>query len=511
MITGEATTPAASTTVTGAPPLSPGLSRAPTMAGIAMAGALVAAVVLRFWTTSDLWLDEVLSVNIARLPLPSLFDALRQDGSPPLYYVLLHGWMEVFGTGDLAVRSLSGVFAVAALPVVWVLGRDVGGPRTAWAALVLVASSPFAVRYATEARMYSLLVLLTAIGAVATRRALTRPTRPALAAVAATSGLLLLTHYWAFYLVLIVVAWLGACSWRSADRGAQMSVLAAVAAGALLFLPWLPTMLFQLAHTGTPWGRPPTFVALVDTAVAFGGGDTVRGWSLTIVLTALIALGLLRRPQARPLAVAWLGTLALAIATSWLIGSAFAIRYTAVVLVPFLVLAAHGVGALANARGRAAVLVFAAATGLHGASLDIDRNRTQAGEIGRALAGAARPGDLVAYCPDQLGPAVSRLAPAGLVHLTYPGGASPTRVDWRDYGARNRAGDPGGFADQLVIEAGRDRAVWLVWMPGYRTLGDDCDQLNEELAAIRPGGRRVVTRNPERYGERADLWRYPAP
>ncbi len=59
--------------------------------------ALLAALVLRFWTTSDLWLDEALTVDIARLPLHDLPSFLRRDGAPPLYYVLLHVWMGWFG------------------------------------------------------------------------------------------------------------------------------------------------------------------------------------------------------------------------------------------------------------------------------------------------------------------------------------------------------------------------------------------------------------------------------
>ena len=58
-----------------------------------LAVAVVVAVVLRFVTTSDLWLDEALTVNIAKLPLGDLRAALLRDGAPPLYYVLLHGWM----------------------------------------------------------------------------------------------------------------------------------------------------------------------------------------------------------------------------------------------------------------------------------------------------------------------------------------------------------------------------------------------------------------------------------
>src|SRR3954468_7630871 len=79
---------------------------------LAVAGVIAAGVALRFIARSDLWADEVLSVNISRLPISDLRGALRHDGAPPLYYALLHVWMSVFGTGNEAVRSLSGLFGV---------------------------------------------------------------------------------------------------------------------------------------------------------------------------------------------------------------------------------------------------------------------------------------------------------------------------------------------------------------------------------------------------------------
>ncbi|MGH9158012.1 MAG: glycosyltransferase family 39 protein [Acidimicrobiales bacterium] len=506
-------------------PVTPGGGRLATGAPVGLAGLLAVAVILRFWTRSDLWLDEALSVHIARLPLDSMFEALRRDGSPPLYYVLLHGWMEVFGTGDVAVRSLSGAAGVTALPMIWLLGRDIGGRRGAVSALVLLASSPFAIRYSTEARMYSLVVLLTLVGALCLRRSLLRPTGPARAALAVTSGLLLLTHYWALYLVAVVALWLVARAWRGPERRVTLSCLAAVAAGGLLFLPWLPTFAFQATSTGTPWGGPADFTAVVDTVVAFGGGANMHGWLLTTVLVTLAGLGLFglpldgrrieldlsTRPAARPLAFVLLATLAMAISVNWIQGTAFAPRYAAVVLVPFLLLGALGMAVLDDARLRAAVTALVALVGLYGASFNVVRNRTQASEVAQALRASAGAGDVVAYCPDQLGPAVSRLAPVGLVQTTFPDGAGPALVDWVDYEARSRAGDPAAFAAELVARAGPGHDVWLVWMPGYRTLGEKCDTLNARLGTLRPGATTVVVRHPGRYPERADLWRFPPP
>ena len=67
----------------------------------------------------------------------------RRDGHPPLFYLLLHGWIAAVGDSDLAVRALSGLWAVALLPLVWIAGRRVGGRRTAACTVVILALSPF--------------------------------------------------------------------------------------------------------------------------------------------------------------------------------------------------------------------------------------------------------------------------------------------------------------------------------------------------------------------------------
>src|SRR5688500_3310172 len=83
----------------------------------AVALAVAVGLVARFVSTSPLWLDEALNVNIAALPLGEITEALRHDGHPPLFYWLLHGWMAVVGEGDVAARSLSGLLSVASLPL----------------------------------------------------------------------------------------------------------------------------------------------------------------------------------------------------------------------------------------------------------------------------------------------------------------------------------------------------------------------------------------------------------
>ncbi|MDQ1673966.1 MAG: mannosyltransferase, partial [Frankiaceae bacterium] len=140
--------------------------------------AVVAGLVLRFVAGQALWLDEAQSVEIARLPLSggnSLWQALREDGSPPLYYLLLHGWIELFGTGSRTVRGLSALLNLACAVPLWYLARRVIGPRAARVAMLILITSPFAMYFATETRMYSLLLLLALFGALALGRMLQTP------------------------------------------------------------------------------------------------------------------------------------------------------------------------------------------------------------------------------------------------------------------------------------------------------------------------------------------------
>src|SRR4051812_71986 len=118
------------------------------------------------------WIDEGLSVGIADRPLADIPGVLRQDGSPPLYYLLLHGWMEVAGRSEAATHALSLLFALLAVPVAFWAGRALFGDRAAWVAAVLTALNPFLGVYAQETRMYSLLVVLALIAAACWVRAL---------------------------------------------------------------------------------------------------------------------------------------------------------------------------------------------------------------------------------------------------------------------------------------------------------------------------------------------------
>jgi len=371
---------------------------------------IVAGIVLRFATRSDLWLDEALSVNISRLPYGDIPEWLRHDGAPPLYYYLLHYWMKLFGTTDLAVRSLSGIFSAATLPLAWFCAKRFGYRSVAWIAVLVLAASPYAFVYATSARMYSLETLLVFAGILAVRRAFERPSLGRVALVGVLMAILLYTHYWSLYLIAVVAALLICQAWRGSDadrRHAARSVLVALVAGAITFLPWIPTFLYQSQHTGTPWGDPIFLTASFAFALRdFAGGEHSEAYALLVVLIMLIIVAVFgramdryrieldvrTRPGVRSETLTWAATLLLGGAFAFVTRGTFAGRYASILYPLFVLVVMYGITVFTDKRVRAVLLAAVVIIGLGSSFRTVFDNRTEAGQIADAIRPAARRG-----------------------------------------------------------------------------------------------------------------------
>jgi hypothetical protein len=132
------------------------------------------------------------------------------DTSPPLYYLLLNVWTRIWGTTDAALRSLSLVASLAAMPLIARIARRLGGRRAVPLSLVLYALAPASVYYSTEGRMYSLLWLIAAAQALASLRLRQRRGKRWLEWIAwgALGSAGLLTHYFYAFPLSAFVLWL---------------------------------------------------------------------------------------------------------------------------------------------------------------------------------------------------------------------------------------------------------------------------------------------------------------
>ena len=295
---------------------------------------------------------------------------------------------------------------------------------------------------------------------------------------------LLYTQYWSIYLVAMVGIWLVVSVVRSRrhghpEDGAVGRARSRVAVGCLLFLPWVPTFVYQSKYTGTPWAAPPNFSAVINALTGFtdNQGSTLQtgtnqGRLLAVIYFAMLALALFgvgqsgriieldlrTRPRARSLGFVVLGTLFAAIAGGILTASAFSSRYAAVVFLPFILLVALGTTTLLNPKVRVVIVGLAVVAGLVSSAQNVTTQRTQANAVAAAINAQAKPGDVIAFCPDQLGPSVYRQIrdPSQYDMMTFPRRTGPPIVDWVDYADAVHAADPNAFATDVAAEGGHD-------------------------------------------------------
>ena len=400
------------------------------------------------------WIDEGIAVGIASHPLSDIPRILGQDGNPPLYYVLLHLWMLGFGEGEAATRALSLVFALLAIPASFWAGTRVFDRRAGFVAAAGAAGAPFLSYYAQETRMYSLVVLLSILASAAFALAFVRGERRQVAWLGLWLALLLYTHTWGLFLVASMgVCWL--VLWRRGlVGGADGAWLAVVLA--LLYAPWLPSVISQAAHTAAPWAERPSPLLLLG----FAGG--LFGYLALPLLVVAVFFALRRRPPVdravRVLAAMAIMTVSLA----WLcsqIQPAWATRYLAVVLGPVLL-------ALASVVSRGARWTFLALVGvalvwvMSGGPPPVKSNvRT----VSESIAPQVRPGDLVVATQPEQVPALYRYLPQGVVYRTPMGLVpDPRQTDWRNGLARLRAGQAETELLPAVARMDRGQRVLIV-------------------------------------------------
>jgi hypothetical protein len=155
----------------------------------------------------------------------------------------------------------------------------------------------------------------------------------------------------------------------------------------------------------------------------------------------------------------------------------------------------------------------AVVAGLISSAQNVTTQRTQANAVAAAINAEAKPGDIIAFCPDQLGPAVYRQLdnPSQYNMITFPRETGPAIVDWVDYAQTVGAASPGHFADVVSqrAQAGGGHRIWYVYEPMYQKYGIKCEQIASDLVtagtASGGGGRNVVTSHVALYYEPMNL------
>lgn len=196
------------------------------------------------YLNQSLWRDEAFSVLLSEGPITQVIKLTAGDFNPPLYYLLLHFWMKIFGNGEMAIRLLSYLFHLSLVYLSYKFAQKLRLSKFITTFLLLaIFLNPMLIYFAFEARMYSLLALLATASMYffylkdwrfyILTTALGLWTQPFMVFVIVSQGLYLLI-----------------------SKTFKKEHLLAFLASFLLFSPWIPVILKQLSRSGPMWIWP---------------------------------------------------------------------------------------------------------------------------------------------------------------------------------------------------------------------------------------------------------------
>ncbi len=284
----------------------------------------------------SIWYDEASSWQTASYGWADFQRSILLNVHLPLYYLLLKGWMSLFGESAAAIRGMSVTFGVATVLIMSLFGSELflasrAGPDAdpprgetiearvfGLVVAMLVALSPVQVFASIEARMYTMGTAFAALGGWLLLRILrTGGSNGQWAAYGISLLGLLYSHHWglfsaaaqvlflAFYLL-----WLSGVGQREAARRLAVP---AVIVGILVALAYLPALAILRAQLGRVqeeyWIRPlswETFSSTFSQFVVPNHDDVPRsgGWCVLGLLAASSAILLFRARRAEAFVLA---------------------------------------------------------------------------------------------------------------------------------------------------------------------------------------------------------------
>ncbi|WNV75880.1 glycosyltransferase family 39 protein [Geodermatophilus sp. DSM 44513] len=319
-------------------------------------------------------LDEAQSLWQTNRTYEDMLRVIAQDVHVPLYHVLLRTWRLVLGPDVETARLLSLLFLLASVPVFYLVARKVLSRPWALFALVVFSCSPFLQWYGGEARMYSLLVLVTLVSQLAFLGVVQTGRWTAWVGYAAAAVVGVYVHYF-FVFVLVTQGLFVLFLWRRLPRTAVPAMAGVAALVGAAYVPWF---LFFRANGSASETRPslpePSSIDLANVYSQFLFGfqsDAINAillssWPL-LVLAALASVRVgvrLEKATAYLLAAAFVPVL-LAFAVSHLVTPFFLSRYMVAALPALLLVVLRFLSGLTRpvARALAATLLVVTVLG----------------------------------------------------------------------------------------------------------------------------------------------------
>jgi mannosyltransferase len=426
------------------------------IAGAVLVALIAVSAVLRSRQLGgELWFNEAIAVGIATRSFGGVLHATHVGGSAPLYYLLLHFWVNAFGDHEAQARALSLLCSLLTIPVAGWAGWSLAGPRAALYAAILFTFSSLFTEYAEQAQPYALLGLLSLLAVVAFLHAFVYRRRRYLWLLVGALEAALYTQGSAAQLVfgltaglLVVIGCAPADARRALVRDGALCLLALI----VLYIPWLPSTIQQIAHATSPWHYAPLLGA--DIPGDLVGGERVDATLIVVIVMGIGPLALVKSRRRAPEAIVFwaLATITISsialIAVSQIATPDWVTRYLLPVATVLLLLAALS-AARARIVGAVAIVVVVAFCADPGAFAP--GHQSDMREVTAQLDRSMHRGDVVAVAQPEQTPLAWYYLPPGFRYESTLGPVSqPADMDWDNAETRLQNAAPAATLGRVV-------------------------------------------------------------
>ncbi len=454
----------------------------------------------------SLWFDEADIVVRAQRSWSDVFATFSTAGeNGPVYNLFLATWVRIAGVSEVAVRFPSAVAGVLALPAIYLLARRLAGPQSGLFAAGLLAISPYHIWYSQEAKMYSLVVLLSILSTLCLVEALRQNHTTLWIVYVVITTIMFYTHVAAVLVFVAQALFIGLTYTRWAGEWKRILIAAAA-----LTVPYIPIALWALRVVGggvSTWHAEVGLIEAVRTVgvkfATFRSEPYVEfraGWLYFIIaLAGVVWLSATR--QGRPVAILLASLTAVPVLGLWFVSlhnSVFSDRYIIVALPPYLILGAIALSALSSTKSGTIVsalvaLILVAHTWVP--ISDVNRSISAEKEDWRSayarIAEQSEPQDVLLLHPGYI---ISTLAYYGQRDARL--GGHPV--------ATVPAFDADWVTSEVMVNMLRDKIgghtrIWLIESPDRVALEDRDDELERWLSTVgqsiwedRVNGVRIV-------------------
>ena len=260
---------------------------------VSMLGVISLAAIIRIAGihSQSFFYDEVVSRELSFHSFHDLFFGIARDnGNPPLHWILIKAWSLVFGSGETALRAFSAFAGVACTALVFLIAKEYFDEHVALIASIAYALSPFSLELSTEARCYAWLQLVATASFYCFFRFWIRNQSRWLSGVLLCTVLLTFTHYYGFFIPLAQMIIL--LTFRQYRK--LLAWLATMSVAACIFvLGWLPVFLAQIKQPGNGTrGGSSWMMQFLSTPLTFAVGRSLV-WKGIVSLAGLGAVSLI--------------------------------------------------------------------------------------------------------------------------------------------------------------------------------------------------------------------------